>query len=319
MNNGINNIGNTCYMNSILQCLINTVKLKTYFLSDEYNEDKNMNNIESKLSDEYRTINNDINYGIITPVNFKKILGNLNYIYKTSNQQDAHEFLINIIELLSKGCSYKIKIKVKGEIKNEKDKLELKCINKFKKLYQNNYSIFTKLFYGQYNNILKCINCNYTNNNFDPFCNIMLETKYDSVIECLDDYMKEEKLDDENMWNCDNCNKKCNAIKKINIWKLPEILTLTLKRFEYSNKSKKIDKLIKISDKIDMSKYLTGYNDKSVYQIYAICNHTGNVNGGHYFSYCKTENKWYNYNDSSVSEIDKVVSNNAYILFYRKL
>ena len=81
---------------------------------------------------------------------------------------------------------------------------------------------------------------------------------------------------------------------------------------------------------LDISKYLhkSSKCENKIYDLFAINNHTnfnkfgfGGISFGHYYSYCKniTNNKWYNYNDESVDEIstDKIITNDAYILFYK--
>ena len=56
-----------------------------------------------------------------------------------------------------------------------------------------------------------------------------------------------------------------------------------------------------------------------VYDCYAICNHIGKANYGHYYSYCKIKDNWYNFNDNNVSKIDDtIINSNAYCLFYIK-
>ena len=74
---------------------------------------------------------------------------------------------------------------------------------------------------------------------------------------------------------------------------------------------------------LDLSKYVVGYDKEDYkYDLYGICNHSGVVEGGHYFAYVKNANeKWYNFNDARVEEItdlDKLKSPYAYCLFYRK-
>lgn len=318
--NGLNNIGNTCFMNSILQCLIHTDILKKYILSNELDEDININNKESKLVKEYKLLL--IEYmksnKSISPITFKKTLGYFDNNYLAYNQQDAHELLIKLIDILSKGCSYKINARIEGKIKNIKDKMQFESFHKFIKLYKNNYSYFIKIFFGQYFNTIKCNLCNNINRNYDSFCNILLELNGNNLSECLENYMKSEQLDETNMWKCDSCNKLNKGIKKINLWSSPKILTITLKRFRYDIKSSKIDKLIDIPSKIDLNNFTKGF-DNNIYELYAICNHSGNVSGGHYYSYCKINNEWFNFNDSSVSKIDKIISSNAYILFFKKI
>ena len=98
-------------------------------------------------------------------------------------------------------------------------------------------------------------------------------------------------------------------------------MIITLKRFNDNLKKNNI--FVKYPmDNLDMSEYVCGYNKKSyIYELYGVCNHTGNVSGGHYFSYIKNaNNKWYKMNDLEVKEIknDEIVTNMGYCLFYRK-
>ena len=105
-------------------------------------------------------------------------------------------------------------------------------------------------------------------------------------------------------------------------WKFPNVLIISFKRF--NNFGVKINNVIDFPiDSLDLSKYCIGYDKhKSHFNLFGICNHIGSSNGGHYFSYCKNPNgKWYEFNDNNVREIgeDKLVTNNAYCLFYRKI
>ena len=71
-----------------------------------------------------------------------------------------------------------------------------------------------------------------------------------------------------------------------------------------------------------MSPYIIGYNKNSyVYDLFGICNHNGGILGGHYYSYIKNNNKWFNFNDEEIEEIkdlSKLISPSAYCLFYHK-
>jgi ubiquitin C-terminal hydrolase len=74
---------------------------------------------------------------------------------------------------------------------------------------------------------------------------------------------------------------------------------------------------------LNLSKYVIGYNKETyVYDLYGVCNHGGSALGGHYTSFVKNSNdKWYHYNDTSVSEViqqQQIISSKAYCFFYRK-
>ena len=57
---------------------------------------------------------------------------------------------------------------------------------------------------------------------------------------------------------------------------------------------------------------------KDNYELYGICNHSGGIGGGHYTSIIKDKNKWYLMNDTNVSIIDNIISEQNYIFLYRR-
>ena len=86
---------------------------------------------------------------------------------------------------------------------------------------------------------------------------------------------------------------------------------------------RKVNKMVNAPiQNADFSKYVRGYNSKSyIYDLYGVCNHSGGTLGGHYTAYVKNANeKWYEFNDTSVTEIteEKVVTPRSYCFFYRK-
>ena len=114
--------------------------------------------------------------------------------------------------------------------------------------------------------------------------------------------------------------------KRCLFWNFPKILIIALKRFEFvGNKCFRINSQIDAPlNGLDMSKYVEGYAKETyIYDLYAICNHHGQIDGGHYSATIKNSNgKWYNFNDTQVTEIivnDNIISGNTpYCLFYRK-
>ncbi|XP_048594978.1 putative ubiquitin carboxyl-terminal hydrolase 11 isoform X1 [Brassica napus] len=147
-----------------------------------------------------------------------------------------------------------------------------------------------------------------------------------SLFSCLEAFIAEEPLGPEDMWYCPGCKAHRQAKKKLDLWKLPEILVVHLKRFTYSRFLKnKIDTLVNfpIHD-LDLSKYVMNKDGQScLYELYAVSNHYGGMGGGHYTAYAKLmdENKWYDFDDSRVSAVDEseIKTSAAYVLFYRRV
>ena len=68
-----------------------------------------------------------------------------------------------------------------------------------------------------------------------------------------------------------------------------------------------------------LTRYLNGYSCNNIYELYAVCNHFGNVLGGHYTCYIKRNNVWFNINDEKINILkDPLISSKSYCLFYRK-
>ena len=149
-----------------------------------------------------------------------------------------------------------------------------------------------------------------------------------SLNDCLEYFRTEEQLDKKNEWYCKHCKDLRLAKKKIELFYLPKILIICLKRFStettqnvgyiYKN-NKKINFPI---ENLDMCSFLVGpFKDNSLYDLYAVSQHIGNYGGGHYTAACKNYDKWYLFNDDDVNEINdenEIQNNTAYILFYKK-
>lgn len=320
---GLINMGNKCYLLSILQCLIYTLKLTDYFISGEYKND-----INKKNKNENNILNN---YVILLQEIFKEnqlikplsLVQNINkYIseYNKMNQEDSHECLLKLLDIFHKAISYEITL----EFKETNNILMKKYIDTFKNFYQNDYSYIIKLLYGMYLNKIKCINCNFEEIIFEPFNSITLDITIDYSIE-LKDYLNEYFNDLEiNSWKCTTCKKK-GCKKKGSIWTLPNYLIITLKKFKNDNKLTKnnVNITFPIED-LDLTKYISKEkNDRNnyIYDLYALNIHKGNLNSGHYISICKHFNeKWYLFDDGNVSQINNInyYTNDVYILFYMR-
>eukprot|EP00511_Aplanochytrium_stocchinoi_P011751 CAMPEP_0204861930 /NCGR_PEP_ID=MMETSP1348-20121228/2051_1 /ASSEMBLY_ACC=CAM_ASM_000700 /TAXON_ID=215587 /ORGANISM="Aplanochytrium stocchinoi, Strain GSBS06" /LENGTH=417 /DNA_ID=CAMNT_0052011601 /DNA_START=241 /DNA_END=1494 /DNA_ORIENTATION=- len=159
--------------------------------------------------------------------------------------------------------------------------------------------------------------------------------------DCLSHFLKPEQLDGGNAWFCPKCKEDQNAYKSMEIRRLPDVLILFLKRFEHTGRSRtKLQTQVDFPlDGLDMYDHLaddikskgrtkTKATGSTIYDLYAVTNHFGNLGFGHYTAFCATEfysNKpnsgWCEFDDSRVtSEKDpkRICSPSAYVLYYRK-
>ncbi|KAH6830170.1 ubiquitin-specific protease 8 [Perilla frutescens var. hirtella] len=147
-----------------------------------------------------------------------------------------------------------------------------------------------------------------------------------SLYKCVDAFLKEEPLGPDDMWYCPNCKERRQACKKLDLWRLPEILVIHLKRFSYTRFLKnKLETLVDFPvEDFDLSSYLPQKNSKDChrYMLYAISNHYGGMGGGHYTAFSKQRfNEWYEFDDSHVYPVteEQIKTQAAYVLFYKRV
>jgi len=148
--------------------------------------------------------------------------------------------------------------------------------------------------------------------------------------DCLDLYVTEETLKENNEWYCSKCKKHKLARKKFDIWFSPKYLIIHFKRFNVSRgyfNSRKNTSLVQFPiEGLDLTEYVKSDEFLSqippIYDLYAVSIHGGSLDGGHYTAYGKNfkNNKWYHFNDSSVSGAspNDIISSGAYMLFYKR-
>ncbi|XP_049846278.1 ubiquitin carboxyl-terminal hydrolase 4-like isoform X2 [Schistocerca gregaria] len=146
-----------------------------------------------------------------------------------------------------------------------------------------------------------------------------------SLQDCISLYTMNEKLGADDAWYCPTCKRHMCATKKFDLWNLPDILIIHLKRFSYSKyRRDKIDTHVDFPlRELDMSSYvINSEHPPAVYDLIGVCNHYGGMGGGHYTAYAKNrlDEKWYCFDDNSVTDISEqsVVSHAAYVLFYMR-
>ncbi|CAF2712660.1 unnamed protein product [Rotaria sp. Silwood2] len=147
-----------------------------------------------------------------------------------------------------------------------------------------------------------------------------------TLLDCFKYFTKKEVLSDDDLWKCSQCNELKKATKKIDIWRLPKVLIVQLKRFSYTRHFRdKIDLFVDcpIRD-LDLSKFVLNSDEKpqAKYDLIAVSNHMGYLGGGHYTAHAKNsiDKKWHTFNDSHVSEVNEngIIGEEAYVLIYQQ-
>ncbi|XP_051534822.1 ubiquitin carboxyl-terminal hydrolase 2a isoform X2 [Myxocyprinus asiaticus] len=330
---GLRNLGNTCFMNSILQCLSNTPSLRDYCLHNSHRRDLNNNNrTNTALMEEFskliQTMWTSSNSEAVSPSEFKTQIQRYAPRFVGYNQQDAQEFLRFLLDGLHNEVN-RVTVRPRGHMEDF-DHLpdEEKGKKMWAKYLEREDSKIVDLFVGQLKSSLTCSECGYCSTVFDPFWDLSLPIAKGygevSLMDCMRLFTKEDVLDGDEKPTCYRCKARRRCMKKFTVQKFPKILVLHLKRFSESRiRTNKLSTFVNFPMKdLDLREFASDRSSSAIYNLYAVSNHSGTTMGGHYTAYCcNPENgEWYTYNDSRVTPMSasQVRSSDAYVLFYER-
>ncbi|XP_010487240.1 PREDICTED: ubiquitin carboxyl-terminal hydrolase 25-like [Camelina sativa] len=310
---GLRNLGNTCYLNSVLQCLTYTPPLANFCLTH-----KHSSHCDSFVDGERkrdcpfciveRRIARSLSVDLTTdaPNKISSCLKIFAEHFKFGRQEDAHEFLRYVIDACHNTSLRLKKLRIKG---NEP--------------FNGNTAV-KEIFGGSLQSQVKCLSCGAESNKADEIMDISLEILNSSSLkESLQKFFQPEILDGNNKYRCESCTKLVTARKQMSILQSPNVLVIQLKRFGgiYGGK---IDKAISFGEILVLSNFMSkaSKDPQTEYKLFGIIVHAGfSPESGHYYAYVKDSlGQWYCCNDSLVSRstLQEVLSEKAYILFFSR-
>lgn len=326
---GLSNLGNTCFMNSGLQCIFQTWVLSQYYLTGDFIEDvrqyEGKEPLDLTFVREYvRTLTAYYEDNcVVKPMSVKSVIGRIHDCYAGNRQNDAHEFVIRLLDVLHRagnGRPYTPLLVDGNRMKISDEMINANKVwnNYFGLLKNGGYSKVVEVFYGQHHSTLTCNLCGYVSHTFDPFASwsLSIEPGMKTLQNAIDGFSREEILDEKNKWRCEKCKMDSCAVRKIDVWKLPQCLIIHLKRFDAVGRKNDTNIVYPIEGLM-----VRGESDNvnRTYDLYAVNIHRGQMNYGHYLAHCRNANgKWYNYDDCSVEEVVSPQTQFAYILFYKQ-
>lgn len=315
---GLINVGNTCFLNSVLQCLTYCPPLYNYLVKSDGGHSSsckiNQFCMLCEMERHIRRIKSS-NGTSIKPVSIVQRLKYINKSFQFGRQEDAHEFLRYIIDHMWKACLLNLDIHPNNCKSNNLDP-------RIKETTMINH-----IFGGYHRSQVLCLICHSRSNTFDFFMDFILDIRNAKSLEdALKQFTQPEKLEHENAYKCHKCKQKRPAKKKFSIFKNPNVATIQLKRFD-SDKifGGKITKFISYPEELDLKPYMSDPNAASntKYQLSSVLVHVGHsTTSGHYFCFVRNSNNfWYRMDDSNVSLVNRSTALNqqAYLLFYTKI
>ncbi|XP_049768106.1 ubiquitin carboxyl-terminal hydrolase 21-like [Schistocerca cancellata] len=331
---GLRNIGNTCFMNSVIQCLSNTKPLLEYLLNDGHLPDINttVSGMKGALIKAFTTViqelwHSDSNGTVVNTTALKSQIQRFAPRFMGYSQQDAQEFLRYLLEGLHEDVN-RVTVKPKPILTEIDETLsdQQKSAEAWKRYLRADDSKIVDIFVGQLKSTLRCTVCGHCSVTFDPFWDLSLpipvRTGQVRLQQCLDSFTREEVLDGDEKPTCSKCQMRRKCTKSFTIQKFPKILVLHLKRFSPTERFRgKLNVTVDFPlTGLDLSAYAANRGQGCTYNLYGVANHSGTTYSGHYTAYCKHPytGEWHEYNDSRVSTISSrsIMSSEAYVLFY---
>lgn len=325
---GLKNLGNSCYLNSVLQCLTYTPPLANFCLKLQHSSLCERGGecpfciLEKRIA---RSLSVDL--ALEAPLKLQTRLRIFAEHFKCGRQEDAHEFLRYVIDACHNTCLRLKKLQQQRRYNNGckgGENVSNGSSNGCSNSSSGGSSVVKEIFGGALQSQVKCLSCGNESNKVDEIMDISLDVLFsNSLKDAFQKFFQSEVLDGNNKYKCDNCKKLVAARKQMSIRQAPNVLVIQLKRFE-SVFGGKIDKAIAFEEVLVLSSFMckASQDPRPEYKLFGTIVHSGySQESGHYYAYIKDAmGRWYCCNDSfvSVSTLQEVLSEKVYILFFSR-
>lgn len=270
---GMVNEGTTCYLNSLLQTLyhITAFRKAVYLLPTAEDE---TSTIPVCLQRVFYCLQEKTQ-----AVSTRELLSSFGWgLEELNTQHDVQEFNCVLSDTLDR--------KMKGT------EVEGTC---------------ARLFEGVMTNFIECLNVDYKSTREEKFIDLQLNVKgCSSLMESFSKYLEVEELKGDDLYDAEGYGKQ-EAKKGISFRRLPPVLQLQLKRFEYDPET---DAMGKVHDRftfpvsLDLSAFLPGDANSHQYELLSVLIHAGTTAAGHYFAFLRPQlTDWYKFNDEAVERV----------------
>ncbi|GAA5925174.1 hypothetical protein JCM1841_004673, partial [Sporobolomyces salmonicolor] len=321
---GLSNLGNTCYLSAVVQCLAATKPLADFLASGEYRQEVSTSNrngmkgqLAASLAKLIRALRSE-EYDFVSPAQFRHTICRTASQLYDHDQHDAQEFLLHLLDGLHEDLilvdSPPLVRENPPETEAELERLQevVAADQKWAAYRERNDSIVIDFFQaakrnlrGQLRNRTECTYCQQTSTTFNPFQTLSLSTPRRErrgasvrLENCIEEFLYEEILKGDNAWNCPRCRRLRSTSKRFTLARLPQFLIIHLKRFtSYDALTEKVHTRVHFPlDDLKLGHLLPptalsnqyrlnlAHEDETNYELHALRNHYGDAAGDGHYT-----------------------------------
>jgi len=308
---GLQNLGSTCAINSLIQIICRTKQLRETILN---HEPSSADSLVYQLKEILDMMHNQ-NHSLSPKKFVNHLYRYFDGIFQPGEQIDVGELWMFLFDKISVECGIDIpqyihEDSIESLLDNSNSNLSRctylhnKCDQAISKINNYKTSPWLESCQGIMLNMIKCHDCGEMLYNFEPFTTIPLDitdNELPSVASMFRNCLKPQICSGD--WKCEKCNKFTTYTKSLKLWKMPPVLMFIIKRF--MNIHQKNTKPIKINTKlcIRQGSIICSMSEDYTYNCTSLALHYGNLSGGHYCALCQNNENFVLYDDLNMTII----------------